>query len=478
MSIPLDELVVRLKPAGGQAVAASLGAIKTQVSGLGSMAMQATMGMARGVSMAMGAMARYGVAAGGVLTGAAVGFLAASMHKAAEFDSLKMSLGAISGSAESTRKQLERLREVAKLPGLGFEEAIRGSVRLQTAGFSASGAEKAIMAFGNALAMSGGGRQELEGTIYALGQIASKGQVSAEEINQLAERVFMIRPAMLAAFGTANTELIQRMGITAAEFIPAVVAQLNTLPKVAGGVKNSYENMADSINASMVTIGTSLNKAALPVIEKLAETLDRMGTNGELDAIAKGITSVVMPAFNGLMAALKDVQKVGFIPWLARIADGFFQLAQPLAWVYAGIMALTKNYPQAVMAGVAAAGMGLMRQKALEQMAYLQVEESKSWIANAQESASKKKAAEIAATKPNQVPEPMLKAMPDVTGNLGLGRVKDSVLAGIERNTRRSADALEELRVQLLGGGGRMGNAMSSTEAEIALARALGAGIG
>ena len=50
-----------------------------------------------------------------------------------DLQSLEMGLKAVMGSAGLASGELEKLREVAKLPGLGLKEAVRGSVALQAA---------------------------------------------------------------------------------------------------------------------------------------------------------------------------------------------------------------------------------------------------------------------------------------------------------------------------------------------------------
>lgn len=189
---------------------------------------------------------------------------------AANMEALRKGLDSVATAADPTSKQLERLKEVAKLPGLGFEEAIQGSVRLQSAGFSANLAERSLKAFGNALATVGRGKAELDGVALALSQIASKGKISAEEINQLAERVPQIRRVMQAAFGTADTEVLQKAGIKAEEFVTKIVAELEKLKPVAGGTKNSFENLSDAVSMAADRIGQRLLpavNAAIPRIE-------------------------------------------------------------------------------------------------------------------------------------------------------------------------------------------------------------------
>lgn len=236
---------------------------------------------------------------------ALVGFGFAASQVAAEQEALRMSLIAIAGSAEKADEQIRRLREVAKLPGLGFEEAIRGSARLQSVGFDARLAERAMMAFGNALALSGSGKAELDGVLLALQQIASKGKVSAEEILQIAERVPQIRKAMQAAFGTADTEALQQMGITAQEFIPAIIDELSKLPKVTGGMKNAFENLSDSIRIAMGTIGKVINDTFAPAVETFGKFISYVSDSGILAWITQEFIKAGAAAANATAAALK-----------------------------------------------------------------------------------------------------------------------------------------------------------------------------
>ena len=62
---------------------------------------------------------------------------AASLKTFGDIQSLQKGLISVMGSAEAAATEFENLKQVAKLPGLGLEEAVRGSVNLQAAGFSA-----------------------------------------------------------------------------------------------------------------------------------------------------------------------------------------------------------------------------------------------------------------------------------------------------------------------------------------------------
>jgi tape measure domain-containing protein len=193
---------------------------------------------------------------------------------AVQMDSLQRGLAAVSGGAEAAAAQMDQLREIAKLPGLGLQEAIEGATRLQAVGMSAESANRALMAFGNALARVGKGKAELSGVILALTQIIGKGKVMAQEINQIAERVPEVRKVMMEAFGTASTEEIQKMNLTAEEFIKTLTAGFEKMPLVTTGAQNAIENFRDAVFEMKVAIGNAL----LPTITEKLDIMSKFIT--------------------------------------------------------------------------------------------------------------------------------------------------------------------------------------------------------
>ena len=224
-------------------------------------------------------------AAGSVLTRSlslplgALGGLA--LKQASDFESLRRGLEAVSGSSEKAAVQFERLKKVAELPGLGFKEAVQGAVNLQAAGFSAATAERALKAFGNALATVGKGRAELDGVVLALSQIQSKGKFSAEELNQLAERLPQIRVAIKQAFGTASTEDIQKLGLTSEQIIEKIITEFEKLPQVTGGLRNSFENLRDNAERALAAIGEAIAPFAASAIKALEPIIATIGAAGK-----------------------------------------------------------------------------------------------------------------------------------------------------------------------------------------------------
>ena len=206
------------------------------------------------------------------------------VQAAMAYDSQVRGLAAYAKNAQELQAQLTRLNEIAKLPGLGLTEVRAGVLNLEAAGLSAQTSERALMAFGNALALVGKGKSELDGVILALGQIASKGAISAEEINQIAERVPQIRQVLVSAFGTASTEAIQKMGLSADVAIGKIIAGLEQLPKATQSALTTFENLQDALEQAFLPIGrgildifSSAEGGTMRLIERVAEMGRQIG---------------------------------------------------------------------------------------------------------------------------------------------------------------------------------------------------------
>lgn len=311
----LSELSVRIAVQGAEAAKRNLHTVRDALADTAEKAAQLSAkarpvgDFLRGVASgaAASAAALFGVQAALFGVAAVAGF-----QSAKQLDSLTRGLASVSVDAADLTAQLGRLREVAKLPGLGFAEAVQGSLSLQAAGLSAELAERSLKAFGNALATVGKGKSDLDGVTLALSQIASKGKVSAEEINQINERVPQIRAAMNAAFGTADGDAINKMGVSTTRFIGDIVSELEKLPAVSGGVGNAVENLQDKLQAALLPLGkglTAMFEAASPGLEKLLNILEsRMTAIGEVfQAVGKsGVLAETLQSILGLNDSIGD----------------------------------------------------------------------------------------------------------------------------------------------------------------------------
>ena len=407
---------------------------------------------------------------------------------AMSFDSQVRALAGYQKSAKDLEAQLARLQELAKLPGLGLSEVRMGVLNLQAAGLSSKLAERSLAAFGNALAQAGRGKDDLAGVILALGQISSKGKVSAEEINQLAERVPQIRTALQGAFGTADTEKIQKMGVSATQAIERIVAQLEKIPKATTGARVTLENLQDAFDRMTLPIGRGILDVFMGSAssgEQLIVTLQKMTTAiGEvLSAVGK--SGVIADMFAMLTSGTGNFGK----QWQSTIADAtgnFLAFIGHIPQLWNGMVkdmgsawsVFWQNFMVSVrnglrdmieevadkakriggFFGVRTAGIDtLMRREA--RVPYGQPGGIGDVLAKIEATGAKYGARIRAKLGPQGLPEGLIfdtrKPGPVIPGGeTGEDKAEKSrkTLQKIEANTRRSADALD-LRTQTIGGG-------------------------
>ena len=244
-----------------------------------------------------------------------------------DLEALQKGLISVMGSAEAAGREFTKLKEVAKLPGLGLEEAVRGSVNLQSAGFSADQAREALLQFGNALATVGKGKNELNLVVLALTQLQNKSSGFGQDLRQLVEQLPQLRGALTNAFGTADSEAIANLGVTGKQVVETLITEFGKLPRVSGGIKNAFENLSDSTKIAFANLGEALNKSLniegllnriSNFVTKAAEAFGKLspGTQKAIIAIA-GLTAAIGPllfiggqlagSFSAIIAAMKTV---------------------------------------------------------------------------------------------------------------------------------------------------------------------------
>lgn len=291
-------------------------------------------GYVRGSNQAIGATRNFGgaitgvaipavtafVTALGAIATAYVTFGVAASRRAADFDALVRSLEAIEGSGKKAKDTLKELSEIAKLPGLGLEEALQGYTNLRRNRVSEEDSFRLLNAAGNANALAGGGRDELQRILRAFSQIATNGAILGEELNQLAEAGIAAKAMLKDRFGTADGGQLARMGVTGEDGIRALIEEMEKLPKAMGGAKNSLENLAMAADMAVVGVGTGLNKVLIPEIEQLGGSIEKLNENGALETLGGVVGDLALTAFPELSSG-SDALYDQFIEIGAVVAD-------------------------------------------------------------------------------------------------------------------------------------------------------------
>jgi tape measure domain-containing protein len=204
-----------------------------------------------------------GAAAGGA-AGAQLGMIRQAVGDmavyAASLNKLQIALKGVTGSATEYAYAQQAINNVSQQLNIPILEATQGFTRLTASVIGAGGkvadAEVVFNGMSRAIKATGGGAEDVSGALLALSQVFSKGKVSAEELNQIAERL----PGTYTTFAKAA----QKNGPQLAKALQSGTVGLNDLMKFAILLNDRYAKSADKMAKAQEDAGarmtTSLDK--------------------------------------------------------------------------------------------------------------------------------------------------------------------------------------------------------------------------
>jgi tape measure domain-containing protein len=293
---------------------AGLGGLKSHLSGF--------LSAAGSIVSTIGGIAAAAVGLGAAIAGAG----AFAFKEYASFDSLNRSLIAVEGGADRAKLALDDLKNIAKAPGVDFEESVRGYLGLRRQGLGEDFSKRALVEFGNANAYGGGNKQTFEQIMRAVGQIAAKDYLQGDELLQLNEAGVGAQKMIRNKFGTSDTEELKRRGIGSQQVLAGLVDELGKLERVGDGPQNQLDNFFSALQFGVINAGAGLAGfgAGLSGITTAIEQLT--DANVFSDAIKEFVTqlNLIPGSTEGVADALLRITSkfVGFGTYMKNFADG------------------------------------------------------------------------------------------------------------------------------------------------------------
>ena len=283
-----------------------------QMRGLGESAERAgrnTTGLMRSIGGASGGTQTFTRSLGGLSTvigGLGIAVVGAqvlefgrgSVTAATRVEGFRNGLTALYGDAEIAGMVLEDLSDLSQLPGITFDSAVQGAIRLKTVGIEGDRANSVIREFGNAAALAGQGGEEMARAFVGLSQAISRGRIDQENLNQILENVPLIGNAIRESFNTIDAQVIQQQldaaGQSVQDFVDIVVNQLGQGPRAsADSTANAFSNLGNAVFRLQAEVGEQF----LPIVRDAT-----VGLTNFLDTLRGGITDV-----NSLPEPLQDI---------------------------------------------------------------------------------------------------------------------------------------------------------------------------
>lgn len=209
-------------------------------------------------------------------------------------------------SSEKAEKQMAWMKDYATQTPFDYEGIDATATALMGMGLSLKDVNKWLPALGDASAVLGGGTDTVKGLGLALGQMNAKGKVSAEEMQQLAERGV-----------NAWQMLADGMGLTQAEVRKlsedGKLLASDALPLIYEGMQKTFGGGTAELMAS--TTGQAME--ARETFSWLAQTL----TSGAYDWFG----ATVLPMINSGLQSLIGVFSGGLLDGFQKLWDSSTQ---------------------------------------------------------------------------------------------------------------------------------------------------------
>lgn len=241
----------------------------------------------------------------------------------ATWESAREGFTGIIGDSDRALQHLNRLQQFAERTPFEFTGLLKSSRYMTTFGFQITEHIPKLTAWGNAIAATGDISEDvLQGVVRAFGQMTAKGRVSAEEMEQLAERGIPSWELLAKAIGKSveETRRLSEMGrLKGRESMEAITAMMEIDPRyqnqmaiqsrtLLGLMSNAEDLKARSLGMATRTMTTDI-KASLEA------ALSQAGT---AEAIASSINAGIAPVSGLVKAAATGLLGGGITAGLAE----------------------------------------------------------------------------------------------------------------------------------------------------------------
>lgn len=250
---------------------------------------------------------------------AAVGTFALKTASAAE--TTEISFTTMLGSEEAALSMMEELADFAAHTPFELSGLQTATRQLLAYGFTAEDVIPMLTAVGDATAALGTGQAGIESVTRALGQMQTRGKVSAEEMLQLTEAGIPAWEYLARAIGTDTAgamDAVTKGAVSASEGIDAIVSGMENdfggmMEEQSKTVEGLFSNLSDAIEQPLMKLRDS--SAYENFAESLEDVVDAAGPFVEslLPHMEDGLDAVsgVLDAATDAMDAFADMGEDG-----------------------------------------------------------------------------------------------------------------------------------------------------------------------
>jgi tape measure domain-containing protein len=242
---------------------------QTEAVRASSSAWQTMLTVAGGVGLATGL---------GALVSQMTQFARSTVDVGTRMEMLRASFGALANSSSAGAQQFQQLFETAQRLGVAFEPLARGWRTLTAAAsqtsLSIADQQRLLNALATEARRVGASNQELERAILAVGQMASKGKVSMEELRQqLGEALPTAMAAAAQGMGRTTeelTKLVETGRVSFTPFAQALTRGFEQMQQKSGDFATGARQTFNQLGNAMLGLKDTIATNVLPELERIA----------------------------------------------------------------------------------------------------------------------------------------------------------------------------------------------------------------
>jgi tape measure domain-containing protein len=215
------------------------------------------------------------------------------------------------GSGEKAQAFLGELQKFAVATPFEFPDLVVASQRLLAMGISAQDVIPTLTAVGDAVAAMGGGKEKIDQVTTALGQMAAKGRVQADEMLQLTEAGIPAWDMLAKKLGTdipTAMEMVTKGMVSAREGIEALTQGMEE--RFGGMMEKQSHTLAGALSNVKDGLNQLIGVATKPIFEALSQGAQKLAEKLSDPAFQQGAQRIAEGLGNALGRALPFIEQL------------------------------------------------------------------------------------------------------------------------------------------------------------------------
>tara|TARA_Y100000004_G_scaffold39865_1_gene43026 strand:- start:16129 stop:18126 length:1998 start_codon:yes stop_codon:yes gene_type:complete len=265
-------------------------------------------------------------------------FFSKGVIDAAQLEKDVLAIKTLTGSVDIAEQTMRDLQDFAAGTPFQMQDLTTATKQLLAFGIEASKIQETLTMLGNLAAVSGASVTELA---QIFGKVKAQGKVTAETLDQMAERAIPVTKALAEHFGVPE-EAIRKMVSEGKVSFAELQAALQGLAGEGGELGNAMAEQANTLAGKYSTLmdnisllGVEIAQAFLPTMKDLLDNLI-----ASVQALIKGAKAIKewgdglsdatggLISFNSAMKVLKYVAYAAAIPAIIRLIKVIKNLAK------------------------------------------------------------------------------------------------------------------------------------------------------